>query len=308
VRATLDSAMAQEIPGIEILVVDNCSDDGTWEALQSCRDPRLRLVRNDRNLGLFGNFNRCLELAQGDYLRFLCSDDRLIPGCLEKEIRIMDAHPNVVLLSAGGRFVDESGNACRHRAVQFDPGIYPGRPAIYSWFWFHSHYGYNPLNYPSGVLFRRQAALRAGRFDESMRAVGDIDFYLRVLEGGDLAVTDEVSCEIMLHSDQEGIGTDLDGTAMREHFAGVERHREFLQREGGYPRIFRQLAAIALYKALKYRAFGAAAAGRTHMELVRAKGVGWIAVGIALGRMCIFRLLLRAAGLKLTKLPAPRPL
>jgi len=308
VRPTLESALAQEIAGLEILVVDNCSTDGTWEILQTYRVPRLRLIRNESNVGLFGNFNRCLELARGVYLRFLCSDDKLVLGCLEEEIGIMDAHPNVVLLSAAGRFVDKSGKPGGKLANQFDPGIYPGQRAIYSWFWFFSHYGYNPLNYPSGVLFRREAASRAGHFDEAMRSVGDIDFYMRVLDQGDLAISGAISCEIMLHKDQESTDADMDGSAMREHFAGVEHHRELLLRQGGYLRICRQLAAIALYKAFKYRAFGAAAAGRKHVELVRAAGVGWIAVGIALSRMLALRLLLKTTGLKIARLPSPQPL
>ena len=55
VQRALQSVLTQDIDDLDILVVDNCSDDGTWEALTAYRDPRLRLVRNERNVGLFGN-------------------------------------------------------------------------------------------------------------------------------------------------------------------------------------------------------------------------------------------------------------
>src|SRR5579885_2083954 len=85
VRQALESALAQDLENTEILVIDNCSTDGTWETLHEYSDPRLRLVRNPTNVGLFGNLNRCLELAEGKYLRILCSDDRLLPGCIRTE-------------------------------------------------------------------------------------------------------------------------------------------------------------------------------------------------------------------------------
>src|SRR5450432_379001 len=85
VHNALRSAIAQAVPNLEILVVDNCSTDGTWEALQAIRDPRLHLVRNDSNLGLFGNFNRCLELSRGEYVCLLGSDDDLTEGFLARE-------------------------------------------------------------------------------------------------------------------------------------------------------------------------------------------------------------------------------
>ncbi|GAI98190.1 unnamed protein product [marine sediment metagenome] len=99
IRRAVESALAQNVPDLEILVVDNCSTDRTWDVLHTYSDSRLRLVRNERNMGLFGNFNRSLQLAQGKYFRLLCSDDKLPPNCLMSEIDMMEQHENVVLLS-----------------------------------------------------------------------------------------------------------------------------------------------------------------------------------------------------------------
>jgi glycosyltransferase involved in cell wall biosynthesis len=93
VQRAVASALAQPVSSLDVLVVDNCSTDGTWDALQRLSDPRLRLVRNSHNVGLFGNFNRCLDLATGTYLRFLCSDDTLAAGCLQREISEMESAP-----------------------------------------------------------------------------------------------------------------------------------------------------------------------------------------------------------------------
>jgi glycosyltransferase involved in cell wall biosynthesis len=307
VKKALESALAESIDGLEILVSDNRSDDGTWEALQCFEDPRLRLVRNDTNLGLFGNFNRCLELARGDYLRFLCSDDRLVAGSLEQEIRIMKAHPDVVLVTTDARFVDEGGNSCNLPAIRLKPGIYSGSQAICSWFRVFSHYGYNPLNYPSGVLFRTDVARRAGGFHTDMRLAADVNFYFRVLEFGMLASLDRVGCEIMLHSAQEQVIPNLSGIGMREHFSNVERFRDVLATCGQYRNVRRYLAGVVLGEAWHYRRRGLPAAAQAHFDIVARSGVGWIAATLAICCVNFMRWLLKATGLRMIRLPVPRP-
>lgn len=81
----LDSALAQTHTAIEILIVDDCSGDATLEIAQAAarRDPRIRVERNDSNLGLVGNWNRCVELARGEWIKFLFQDDLISPDCLQ---------------------------------------------------------------------------------------------------------------------------------------------------------------------------------------------------------------------------------
>ncbi|MDD1651877.1 MAG: glycosyltransferase [Methanomicrobiales archaeon] len=95
------SALAQTCRDIEVLVVDNASTDTTADVVASFRDPRLRYVKNDRNLGLFGNFNRCIELAQGKYLHILHSDDLIPPGFTSLCVQFLEEHPAVAFTFTG---------------------------------------------------------------------------------------------------------------------------------------------------------------------------------------------------------------
>jgi len=88
-RATLESLAAQTVSPDRVVVIDDVSTDGTPELVQAffAEHPRLRgeLRRNERNQGLFGNLNRCLDLSvETDILHILLADDLVLPGFLEK--------------------------------------------------------------------------------------------------------------------------------------------------------------------------------------------------------------------------------
>jgi len=99
----IESALSQSYKNIEIIVVDNASTDNTASVVASYSDDRLRYVRNDRNLGLFGNCNRCIELASGTYLHILHSDDFIDPDFTLRCVEFFHDHPTVVLTTTGSR-------------------------------------------------------------------------------------------------------------------------------------------------------------------------------------------------------------
>lgn len=267
--------------------------------LESYSDPRLRLVKNSSNIGLFGNFNRCLNLARGKYLRILCSDDRLVPNSLIRELEIMEEHPNVALLSTRGRRVDLTGRILGTQADHFQQGIYLGSQAIHAVLWFQAHYAYNPLNYPSGILLRREAAIKAGSFDTTMRMMGDVDFFLRMLEHGDLAVLDALGCDITIHTKQEGVRLTGDVAPMQELYLLAARYRPLSEQAGTYARIRQQLAAYALGLAFKFWRMGLPESSRAHRRLALASGVSKVQIAQGILRLLGLRLLLKTTGLRL---------
>jgi len=97
VGRAIGSALGQTYRNIEVIVVDNASTDATDEVVAAFSDKRLKYVKNDRNLGLFGNFNRCIELAQGEFIHILHSDDYIDPEFTQTSIRFFLNHPNVAL-------------------------------------------------------------------------------------------------------------------------------------------------------------------------------------------------------------------
>jgi len=260
IERAVRSALAQGVDDLDIVVVDNQSEDGTWEALQPFTQHGVRLHRNASNLGLFGNFNRCLELAGSPYLRLLSGDDALAPGCLRDELAIMERNPGLAMLSTRGRFVSSAGAAMGAFADDFPAGIYAGGGFPRTWFDYYARTRRNPLNYPSGVLFRR-AAIGELRFEERWRTAGDIDFYFKALRHGDLGIAAFAGCEVTRHAAQAHVGPNLDGTAIREQLTLLERYLE----PSEHARLRKHLAGACLALAITRR--GASAA--VHRRLAR---------------------------------------
>jgi glycosyltransferase involved in cell wall biosynthesis len=84
---SLQSALAQTYPRLEIIVSDNHSDDGTTEYLNGIKDDRLTILRQERNLGMMGNWNAILSAATGEFFLLLSDDDYLHPEAIAEMVR-----------------------------------------------------------------------------------------------------------------------------------------------------------------------------------------------------------------------------
>ena len=100
-KEALQSVINQTYQDMTIMVLDNCSADNTKDIAESFGDPRVVYVCNEKNLGLYGNWNRALEICQTEYLNIFHDDDRMFPWMIEKEMGVMDSRPEVgVVVSA----------------------------------------------------------------------------------------------------------------------------------------------------------------------------------------------------------------
>ena len=98
----LDSLLAQTLQDIEIVISDNASPDGTYELCRryAARDPRIRVFRNDHNVGIAGNMNRVFELARGDFFCWASANDWYAPAFLEKCVGRMQRDPELNLVAS----------------------------------------------------------------------------------------------------------------------------------------------------------------------------------------------------------------
>lgn len=184
IAATIESVLAQTGADFELIVIDDGSPDATRSIVEGYADPRLVYLRNERNLGPQGNWNRCLELARGTYLKVLPHDDLLRPGCLAEQARVLDddIDERVALVFCARDVIGPDGRVLTHRGY---PGAASGRIAADKLMRACVRRGTNLVGEPGGVLMRRALAERVGPFDATDPYVIDLDYWFRLLEHGD---------------------------------------------------------------------------------------------------------------------------
>lgn len=118
----IDSALSQTYTNIEVIVVDNASQDNIESLIATYLDPRLKFYKNTKNLGLFGNFNRCIELARGKYIHILHSDDFIDPNFTQNCVEFLEEHPDVGMTFGSVRQVADEIESKTDQS--FPPRIY----------------------------------------------------------------------------------------------------------------------------------------------------------------------------------------
>jgi teichuronic acid biosynthesis glycosyltransferase TuaG len=109
---TISSVLNQSYDKFEIIIIDDGSQDNTVEVVNTIanKDKRIRLFRNEKNLGVSATRNRGISLAKGDWIAFLDSDDMWSTDKLEKQIKFINNNEHVNLLFTGSSFIDENNN------------------------------------------------------------------------------------------------------------------------------------------------------------------------------------------------------
>jgi glycosyltransferase involved in cell wall biosynthesis len=187
---SIASALGQRHPDFEVVVVDNASTDSTPRVIAQFTDARIRAYRNPRNVGAAGNFNKCVELARGRYLKILCADDVLYPDCVERQAAALD-DDRVALVGASRDIIDEQGRPrLRRRFPGGRSGRVPGDAAIRA----TVRAGTNVFGEPAAVLVRTESVRQAGGFNPRYQFCLDLDLWCRLLQTGDLFVIDDALC------------------------------------------------------------------------------------------------------------------
>ena len=121
-REALDALLAQTYTDFELIISDNASTDRTSEICQeyAARDPRIRYLRQHTNLGAVPNHNLLVDEARGTYYKWASHDDLYRPELLEKCVRELDTHPDVVLVHAWDAVIDDHGRTVREVPYELD--------------------------------------------------------------------------------------------------------------------------------------------------------------------------------------------
>jgi glycosyltransferase involved in cell wall biosynthesis len=176
----VESVLRQTFADFELVISDNASTDGTPELLKQYADPRIRVHVNARNLGLVGNFNRCVELARGEFFVILGSDDYWEPDFLAEVMKLLERHPDLPQVQAGGTFVDGQKQTIGVSILRLEP-LTEGRE-FFRRLLLDDLGGFTLL---CSTVYRTETVRAMGGFDTRLPNTQDIALSARVaLEGG----------------------------------------------------------------------------------------------------------------------------
>jgi len=199
-KSSLGSVLSQDYPDFRVVVLDNASTDDTEAVVRSFADQRVTYIRNARNLGILGNFNRAIEVNTSPYLNLFMDDDVMLPGFLRESILMLEAHPGVGFSFALCRRIDLLGQPLDLQDSKGVPeGVIDGREFLR----LHTERRACTI-YPSSSLMRAAALASVGNFEDrhSEHAI-DLNLYLRLAARFDVALIPKELIQVRHHPGQE---------------------------------------------------------------------------------------------------------
>ena len=193
IARSITSVLSQSYQDFECVVVDNHSTDATVEKVEAFTDARIRIVRNESNIGMARNHNECLRQAQGELIQFVHGDDWLLPQCLERLVPTFEA--DNVGLAFAPRHVETDNAAWEAEFGQLHTALEPllpvnSGPELVRRFLLAGAFG-NVVGEPTCVMVRRDVLVAVGGFRRDATQLMDIDVWLRVLARSDAAWINE---------------------------------------------------------------------------------------------------------------------
>jgi glycosyltransferase involved in cell wall biosynthesis len=125
----VNSILSQSYCNIELVIMDDCSPDNTEEVARAFQDPRVRYVRNEKNLGVLRNENEGVRLSRGKYVWIISADDYLRkPYIVQRYVELMENHPRVgyVICSGVGVRDGRETGVLPHSKYRDQDAIVPG--------------------------------------------------------------------------------------------------------------------------------------------------------------------------------------
>ncbi len=209
VAEALRSALCQTYQNLEVIVVDNASTDETCAVVGELAraDARLQLHRNPVDVGMVENFKVGLRLASGEYVKFLCSDDRLLPRAVERLVFAIRSSDDIAVATSARALIDEEGRplpAIASTAHLSETDVVLRGRGLANLLLVKA---LNLLGEPSTVLFRRELVTPAdfAKLDGlEYTTLLDVATWLRLLLAGNAAYVAEPLSETRLHSSNAG--------------------------------------------------------------------------------------------------------
>lgn len=198
IAKAIQSALDQTYKKIEIIVVDNCSTDHSWNIIKSFRKNGVKIYKNPLNIGPTANFNECIRLAKGKYIKILHSDDMFEKDAVRKQVSLMEQHPKVGLVYGSVTKIDENGRELG-LVSPFDKGhVVSGKEELKTLL--KSNYIFY-----SAAMIRTECLKDVGLFDPEIPFCNDWDLWMRICIRYDIGYIKDVVGFYRVHPESSNL-------------------------------------------------------------------------------------------------------
>lgn len=206
---SLNSCVDQSFKDYEIVICDDGSTDGSIAIIEDYQKkyPAIRFYKNEINLGLVGNWNKCLELAKGEWIKFVFQDDYISHDCLEQFVAligqssglmvcernfILPEHADSVMRDYYTKGVRTLSNTTSHRESFFPPQLIC-EIAV-------QNMCMNFIGEPSLSFFKKSLLSEYGLFNAELKQICDLEYLLRLASHIGLTYLPKKLCAFRIHN------------------------------------------------------------------------------------------------------------
>ena len=257
----IQSAISQTYSNIEILIVDDGSTDKTIDIVNQFKvDNRVVIHRNVRNLGLVANWNKCLELAKGEWIKFLFQDDYLDSNCIEVMMKSVEEGDK--LISCKRRILlderlDESVKRySEYETITFEMlgvksnvaiTIFPQAISAFA----VSNICMNFIGEPTVVMFKKDVIKNVGLFNADVAQICDLEYFLRIGTKYGVKYIPEPLTYFRVHKTSASWSNKIDKLFAYEHLDNIITVHQLLY-DNGYTKFreslsYRQRTKLKLF-------------------------------------------------------------
>lgn len=205
----IDSVLKQGIDDCEIIVVDDVSTDRSIQIVKDFQkqSPQIKLHKNEKNLGLVGNWNKCLELANGEWIKFVFQDDILADDCINK---MLETSKERSFVACDREFIfddlvsEETKNYFNNKLLKLSslvkskPAIYLSNKTISNIA--ASHIYLNFIGEPTAVMFKKSLVNEVGLFNANLFQICDLEYWLRIVTAKGLVFIPQKLISFRVHA------------------------------------------------------------------------------------------------------------
>ena len=169
-REAIDSILNQTYKDFEFLIINDGSTDRTPKILQSYKDQRIKIINNEKNIGLTKSLNKGLKIAKGEYIARMDADDISMAERLEKQVNFLDQKKNIGLVGTSHLKINEKGKILQPVRTLTDEKELKEKLLVANKF------------YHGSVMFRKVCIDKVGFYREEFKSSQDYDLWLRIAD------------------------------------------------------------------------------------------------------------------------------